>query len=80
MNQYVVFLNDKTWVIIEAEEYVIDAVNQAIDFYKDHEMIASFSMIKTIGFTRYEYALMRILKNQKVCNGFEGSVDDENTD
>ena len=71
MNQYVIFLNDETWIIIEADDYVLDCVNQTIDFYKDHEMIASFSTIKTIGFTRYEYALMRILKGQKVCNGFE---------
>ena len=72
MHQYVIFLTNETWIIIEADEYIIDCVDQTIDFYKDHEMIASFDMLKTIGFTRYEYALMRILKNQKVCNGFEG--------
>ena len=72
MHQYVVFLNDETWVIITADDYIIDAVEQMIEFYKDHDMIACFSMINTLGFTRYEYALMRILKGQKVCNGFEG--------
>lgn len=75
MQQYVIFLTDETWVIITADDFILNAVEQMIEFYKDHEMIASFSMIKTIGFTRYEYALMRILKNQKVCNGFEGDVD-----
>ena len=72
MHQYVIFLNDETWVIITADDYIIDAVEQMIEFYKDHDMIACFSMINTLGFTRYEYALMRILKGQKVCNGFEG--------
>lgn len=72
MHQYVIFLNDETWVIITADDFIINAIEQTIEFYKDQEMIAAFSMIKTIGFTRYEYALMRILKNQKVCNGFEG--------
>lgn len=72
MKQYVIFLNDETWVIIDADTFIINAVEQTIDFYSEHEIIASFSMIKTVGFTRYEKALMRILKNQKVCNGFEG--------
>lgn len=72
MQQYVIFLTDETWVIIRADDFIINAVEQTIEFYKDHEMMASFSMIKTVGFTRYEYALMRILKGQKVCNGFEG--------
>jgi hypothetical protein len=72
MHEYVIFLNDETWVIISADDFILNAVEQMIEFYKNHEMIASFSMIKTIGFTRYEYALMRILKGQKVCNGFEG--------
>lgn len=72
MNQYVIFLTDETWVIIRADDFIINAVEQTIEFYKDHELIANFSMIKTVGFTRYEYALMRILKGQNVCNGFEG--------
>lgn len=80
MNQYVIFLNDETWVIIEAEDFIIDAVEQTINLYKGEGLIASFSMIKIIGFCKYEYALMRILKNQKVCNGFEGGAGDENND
>ena len=72
MYQYVVFFNDETWVIITAEEYIFDNILHTIDFYKDHELIGTFDTTKIIGFCRYEYALMRILKGQKVCNGFEG--------
>lgn len=69
MNQYVIFLNDESWVIIEAEDFIIDAVEQTINLYKGEGLIASFSMIKIIGFCRYENTVMWFKKKQKVCSG-----------
>lgn len=71
MNKYVVFLNDETWIIVDADDYLYRPGSQTLKFYRDGEFVARFNTDKIIGFSVYEKVLLRILKNQKVCNGFE---------
>ena len=76
MKQYVIFLNDETWIIIDADDYIYETILHTIDFYRNGDFVGSFDTLKIIGFCKYESALLRILKNQKVCNGFEWGDDD----
>lgn len=78
MYKYVVFLNDETWIIIDADEYIYNVPLQSIAFYRNGENVGTFYTDKIIGFCMYENVLLRILKNQKVCNGFEGGLYDGN--
>ena len=72
MYKYVVFFNDETWVIVDADDYIYRPGSQTLKFYRNGEFAAHFNTDKIIGFGMYEKVLLRILKNQKVCNGFEG--------
>lgn len=78
MYKYVVFLNDETWIIVDADTYLYNVPLQTLEFYRDGEHVGAFNTDKIIGFSMYEKVLLRILKNQKVCNGFEGGLYDGN--
>lgn len=71
MYKYVIFFNDETWVIVDADDYIYRPGSQTLKFYRNGKFVAHFNTDKIIGFGMYENVLLRILKNQKVCNGFE---------